>query len=173
MTTSEFNQQLSDFNRNLFANAMRLSGNKHNAQDLMQETIMRAFANHHKFVVGTNFKGWIYTIMQNCFINDYRKRRSRGRIVYLMEDNMKGVMEQPVRNLGNTIVMMNELRHLIDELSEANRIPFELHFDGFGYQEIAEQLDVPLGTVKSRIFFARKKLKSMIQGRYGEHVQYA
>ena len=86
---------------------------------------------------------------------------------------MKGVMEQPVKNLGNTIVMLKELRHLIDELSETNRIPFELHFDGFGYQEIAEQLDVPLGTVKSRIFFARKKLKTMIQGHYGEYMQYA
>lgn len=173
MTTTEFNKQLSDFNRSLFANAMRLSGNKHNAQDLMQETTMRAFASCHKFMEGTNFKAWMYTIMQNCFINEYRKRRNWSKVVFAMDDNIKGVLGQPVGNLGNTVVMMKELRHLMDELSEANRIPFELHFDGFGYQEIAEQLDVPLGTVKSRIFFARKKLKSMIQGHYGEHVQYA
>ncbi len=172
MTNTEFNTQLSSLNCALFDNAMRLAQNKHNAKDLMQETTMRAFASCHKFEEGTNFKAWMYTIMQNCFINDYRKRRSRGKVVYLMEDNMKGVLDQPVRNLGNTIVMMKELRNILDGLCEANRIPFELYIDGFGYKEIAEKLDVPLGTVKSRIFFARQKLKSMIEGHYGELAQF-
>jgi RNA polymerase sigma-70 factor, ECF subfamily len=115
----------------------------------------------------------VYTIMQNCFINEYRKRRTRSKIVHLMEDNMKGVMEQPVRNMGSTVIMMKELRNIMDDLCDTNRIPFELFFDGFGYQEIAEQLDVPLGTVKSRIFLARKKLKFLVQMHYGDQVQYA
>ncbi|MCU0346988.1 MAG: sigma-70 family RNA polymerase sigma factor [Saprospiraceae bacterium] len=173
MTTTEFNTQLSSLSSALFANAMRLSCNKHNAQDLMQETTMRAFASCHKFTEGTNFKAWMYTIMQNCFINEYRKRRSRRSVVFMMEDNMQVVLQQPIKNMGHSTVMMKELRGILDELTEANRIPFELHFDGFGYQEIAEQLDVPLGTVKSRIFFARKKLKSMIQCQYGDQAQYA
>lgn len=173
MTTDEFNNQLSEFYRGLYVNAMRLARNKHNAQDLMQETIMRAFASHHKFIMGTNFKAWIHTIMQNCFVNDYRKRKNRGRFKTLMENNFSGVAEQPVSNLGNTIVMMKELRTILDSICEANRVPFELHFNGFGYQEIADQLNIPLGTVKSRIFLARKKLKHIIHGHYGEHAQYA
>jgi len=134
---------------------------------------MRAFASCHKFTEGTNFKAWMYTIMYNCFVNDYRKRRNWNKIVHLMEDNMAGVVDQPVNNMGGTVIMMKELRNILDNLCETNRIPFELHFNGFGYHEIAEQLNVPLGTVKSRIFFARKKLKSMIEGHYGEHAQYA
>ena len=173
MTTSEFNKQLADLNSSLFSNAMRLTGNRHNAEDLMQETIIRAFANCHKFMEGSNFKAWMYTIMRNCFINEYRKQRERSKVVHLMDENMKGLSVQPVKNLGNTVVMMKELRNIMDELSEANRVPFELFFDGFGYQEISEQLDVPLGTVKSRIFFARKKLKLMIQRHYGDQAQYA
>ncbi len=173
MTTTEFNLQLSSLNHCLFANALRLAQNKHNAQDLMQETTMRAFACRHNFTEGTNFKAWVYAIMFNCFVNDYRKLVTRRKFVCLMEDNIEGVMEQPVKNLGNSVVMMKELRNILNGLCEIYRIPFELHFNGFGYQEIAEQLDIPLGTVKSRIFFARKKLKSMIAGHYGQHVHFA
>lgn len=173
MTTLEFNNQLASHNGLFLGNAMRLTGNKHNASDLMQETTMRAFASCHKFTEGTNFKAWVYTIMQNCFINDYRKRRTRSHVVQLMEDNMKVVMVQPVSNLGPTVVMMKELRSLLDDLCETNRIPFELFIDGFGYLEIAEQLDVPIGTIKSRIFFARKKLKHALTGHYGAQIRYA
>jgi RNA polymerase sigma-70 factor, ECF subfamily len=172
MTTEEFNKQLLALNGSIFSVAFRFTRNKHNAKDLVQETILRALANCHKFTEGTNFKGWLYTIMQNCYINEYRKQRSRGKVVYWMEENMKGVLEQPVRNLGSTVIMMKELRSILNTLSEATRIPFEMHFDGFGYQEIAEKLDVPLGTVKSRIFFARQKLKLVIQVQYGEHAQF-
>ena len=173
MTTTEFNNQLAGLNGMLFNNALRLAGNKHNAKDLMQETVMRAFASRHKFTEGTNFKAWVYTIMRNCFINEYRKWRHRREVVHLMEDNMKDVLGQSVKNLGNTVVMMKELRDILDELGDTNRIPFELFFDGFGYMEIAEQLDIPIGTVKSRIFLARKKLKLEIQRHYGDHAQYA
>lgn len=173
MTTTEFNKQLAALNSRLFLNALRLSGNKENAKDLMQETVMRAFSRRDKFKEGTNFKAWTFTIMKNCFINDFRKRRNWRKVVFSIDDNMQIVMDQPVGNLTDAVVMMKELRNILDELSEANRIPFELHFDGFGYLEIAEQLDIPLGTVKSRIFFARKKLRSMIQGHYGDQVQYA
>jgi RNA polymerase sigma-70 factor (ECF subfamily) len=173
MTNEEFNIQLSAQNGSLYSIAFRLTGNRHNAKDLVQETIMRAFVNCHKFTEGTNFKGWLYTIMQNCYINEYRKQRTRSKVVFWMKENVSGVMEQSVKNLGSTVIMMKELRSILNTLSEATRIPFEMHFDGFGYQEIAEQLDVPLGTVKSRIFLARKKLKAVIQVHYGEHVQCA
>ncbi|MBK9016383.1 MAG: sigma-70 family RNA polymerase sigma factor [Saprospiraceae bacterium] len=173
MTTTEFNKQLTVLNGLFFGNAMRLTGNRHNAKDLMQETIMRAFASCHKFTEGTNFKAWVNTIMQNCFINEYRKHRNRSHVMQFMEDNMTVVLNQSVRNQGPAVIMMKELRNILDDLSDLNRVPFELFVDGFGYQEIAEQLDVPLGTVKSRIFFARKKLRDVISGHYGEQIRYA
>jgi RNA polymerase sigma-70 factor (ECF subfamily) len=90
-----------------------------------------------------------------------------------LEDNPEFAVKQAVRNDAGTIIMMKELRIMLDNMSDANRIPFELHFNGFGYLEIAEQLDIPLGTVKSRIFFARKKLQSIVQGHYGFQAQFA
>lgn len=171
MTTLEFNAQLAGVKGILTGNAMRLSRDKHNAQDLMQETVMRAFASRHRFTEGSNFKAWMYTIMQNCYINEYRKWQTRNKIVYLMEDNMRVALGQSVSNMCNTVVMMKELRVIMDDLCEINRVPFEMFFEGYGYLEIAEQLDIPVGTVKSRIFFARKKLKAVLQSHYGDHVQ--
>lgn len=173
MTTTEFDKELANINGAIWGNAMRLTGNRHNAKDLMQETIMRAYASCYKFTEGTNFRAWVNTIMKNCFINEYRKLNNRSRVVHLMEDNMKIVMVQPVSNLGPTVVMMKELRALLDNVCETNRIPFEMYVDGFSYLEIAEQLDVPIGTVKSRIFFARKKLKQAVIGHYGAQICYA
>ncbi len=170
MTTAAFNEQLDSLNKQLFGNALRLTVNRTNAQDLMQETVMRAFANRSRFTEGTNFKAWVYTIMQHCFINEYRKRRTRSHVVHLIEDNMKVVMLAPSQNAGPSIVMMKELRSMVDDLCETNRIPFEMFVDGFCYLEIAAQLNVPIGTVKSRIFMARKRLKHVITGNYGAHV---
>ena len=173
MTTIEFNKQVADLHGLFWGFAMRLTADKHNAKDLMQETMMRAFASRGNFTEGTNFKAWVNTIMQNCFINDYRKRRTRNKVMHLLEDNMMVVINQPIRNQGPAIIMMKELSSIMEDLCDSNRIPFEMFTDGYDYREIAEQLDIPMGTVKSRIFFARKKLRSMIQGHYGEHSRYA
>ncbi len=173
MTTKEFNKEFANLNSFFLGNAMRLTRNSANAKDLMQETIMRAFANRANFTEGTNFKAWVYTIMQHCFINDYRKRATRSHLVHLLEDNMKVVMRAPSQNSGPSIVMMKELRSMVDSLCETNRIPFEMYVDGFCYLEIAEQLSVPIGTVKSRIFMARKRLKHVIASNYGAKICYA
>jgi RNA polymerase sigma-70 factor (ECF subfamily) len=128
---------------------------------------MRAFASRERFQEGTNFKAWVTTIMRNCFINEYRKRRTRNQVEQPLEDNAEFAVRQAVHNDAGTIIMMKELRTMLDSMDEAHRVPFELFFNGFEYQEIAEELELPMGTVKSRIFFARKKMKDMIQGSYG------
>lgn len=173
MTTTAFNKELKNHYELFFGNAMRLTVNRTNAKDLMQETIMRAFASRGRFVEGTNFKAWVSTIMQHCFINEYRKRHTRSHVVHLLEDNMTVVMQAPTENAGPSIVMMKELRSMVDDLCDTNRIPFEMFVDGFCYLEIAEQLSIPIGTVKSRIFMARKKLKHVITGNYGTQLCYA
>ena len=168
MTTLKFNHNLAQIQNLLFAFAMKLNySNREDANDLYQETVMRAFASKDRFQEGTNFKAWVTTIMRNCFINEYRKRRTRNQVEQPLEDNAEFAVRQAVRNDAGTIIMMKELRIMLDKMDDAHREPFEMFFNGFEYQEIAEKLDLPMGTVKSRIFFARKKMKDMIQGSYG------
>ncbi len=174
MTTLEFNRRCDRLEGLLFAFAMKLTTNREDAKDLFQETIMRAFANKHRFTMGTNFKAWITTIMRNCFINEYRKRRTRNKVEQPLEENTEFIVKKSVKNDGPSHIMMNELRTMLDNLGDAHRVPFEMFFNGFEYQEISEKLDLPMGTVKSRIFFARKKLKDMIWYQYGkEHFRRA
>lgn len=173
MTTTAFNEALDIYYHHFYCNAMRLTRNSNNAKDLLQETIMRAFANRDKFVEGSNFKAWLYTIMQHNFINEYRKRQTRSHVVHLLEDNMRVVLVHPCQNNGPSIVMMKELRSMVDDLCVTNRVPFDMFVDGYCYLEIADKLDIPVGTVKSRIFMARKELKHVITKSYGAHVRCA
>lgn len=167
MTTYEFNNRCNRLEGLLFAFAMKLTSNREDAKDLYQETIMRAFANKDRFTMGTNFKAWITTIMRNCFINEYRKRRTRNKVEQPLEENTEFTVKKAVGNAGPSIIMMKELGNMLNKLGDAHRVPFEMFFNGFEYQEIAEKLNLRMGTVKSRIFFARKKLKDMIQYQYG------
>ena len=167
MTTVEFNERYQPLEDLLFAFAMKLTRNKVNAQDLMQETLCRAYKNRDRFAMGTNFKAWITTIMRNNFINDYRKQRTRNRVEAPIEDFSYFVENKSVSGNAHSIIMMKELNGMLDKLSANFREPFVLFYDGWHYDEIAQTMGIPIGTVKSRIFFARKKLKAMIQEQYG------
>jgi len=170
MTTVEFNAKYQPLEDLLFAFAMKLTRNTVNAQDLMQETLCRAFKNKDRFKMGTNFKAWITTIMRNNFINDYRKMKTRNRVEAPIEDFSYFVENKSVAGNANSIIMMKELTNMVDSLSPDFKKPFTMYNDGFHYDEIAETMNIPIGTVKSRIFFARKKLKSMVKAQYGEHI---
>jgi len=170
MTNTSFDRELGVHYNLFFSNAIRLTSNQTNAKDLMQETVMRAFSNRLKFTEGTNFKAWVYTIMQHCFINDYRKRVTRRHVVYQLEDNVNLVIKQPCQNAGPSNVVMQELRGMVGNLCDTNRIPFNMFVNGYCYLEIADKLDIPVGTVKSRIFMARKTLKHVITKSYGIEV---
>ncbi|MEZ4953054.1 MAG: RNA polymerase sigma factor [Saprospiraceae bacterium] len=167
MTTLNFNHNVSKIENLLFAFAMKLSKNREDAKDLFQDTLMRAFACKERFQEGTNFKAWVTTIMRNCFINEYRKRRTRNKVEQPLEENTEFAIKKAVRNEGGSIIMMKELRNMLDCMGDSHRVPFEMFFEGYEYQEIAEHLDLPMGTVKSRIFFARKKMQAMIGNHYG------
>lgn len=167
MTTKEFNQKYQPLESLLFAFAMKLTRNSTNAQDLMQETLCRAFKNKDRFLMGTNFKAWITTIMRNNFINDYRKNKTRNRVEAPIEDFSYFVENKSVEGNANSIIMMKELTKMVESLSEGFKEPFNMFNEGFHYDEIAETMGIPIGTVKSRIFFARKKLRNMVANRYG------
>ncbi len=169
MSTTEFTQSLYNLKSSLNAFAYNLTKNQDDAQDLMQETTYRALHNKEKFRPGTNFKAWMFTIMKNIFINNYRKKVKANTIIdstdnlFYLNSNKNSVSNQADGN-----IVMKELQDIIDSLDDAIRIPFLMHFEGYKYQEIAEKFQLPLGTVKSRIFFARKALKELIAKNYGD-----
>lgn len=168
MSILEFNTQFNKLTSLLHSFAYNLTKNSEDAADLYQETAYRALSNKDKFRPGTNFKAWSFTIMKNIFINNYRKKSKRNTIID-STDNMYFINSAvTIENDAETNILMKELNKMISSLDDSLKIPFLKHFEGYKYQEIADDLDLPLGTVKSRIFFARRALKSMIESQYGD-----
>lgn len=167
MTTTEFNTKYKPLEDLLYSFAMKLTRSKVRTQDLMQETLFRAFKNKDRFKEGTNFKAWITTIMRNNFINDYRKRKIRNKLEAPIEDYGYFVENKSIESDINSIIMMKELNKLVDSLPKNFQEPFIMFNEGYHYDEIATIMNIPIGTVKSRIYFARKKLKAMIFQQYG------
>jgi RNA polymerase sigma-70 factor, ECF subfamily len=168
MNTLEFRTKLDGLTTILHSFAYNLTKNTEDAKDLYQETSFRALSNRDKFQPGTNFKAWIFTIMKNIFINNYRKK-IKSNVILDTTDNQYYLNSgsHAIGNAAETDIMMKELGVMIENLDDSIRIPFMMHFEGFKYQEIADDLELPLGTVKSRIFFARKELKDQILSNYG------
>ncbi|MEY3420090.1 MAG: hypothetical protein RIR48_370 [Bacteroidota bacterium] len=169
MSTIEFHNNLNILTDSLNAFAYSLTKNNEDARDLFQETAFRAIHNKEKFRPETNFKAWTFTIMKNIFINNYRKKVKSNTILDHTENTyFIDSGSEKVTNDGSRNMLMKELNKMIDSLDETIRIPFIMHHEGYKYNEIAEQFDLPLGTVKSRIFFARRALKDMIKKSYGD-----
>ena len=167
MSAIEFNTSFDKLSPILNAFAYNLTQNVEDARDLFQETAFRAMSNRDKFRPGTNHKAWLFTIMKNIFINNYRKK-VKNRVISDSTDNMFYINsgKQTISNRGEGEVLIKELKDMIAKLDDVIRVPFMMHYEGFKYQEIADKLELPLGTVKSRIFFARKELKGLISNRY-------
>jgi len=159
MTTTEFQSKYQPLSHMLNAFAYKLTQDKERAKDLYQETTFRALAYKDKFRIGTNFKAWTFTIMKNLFINDYRKMVKANVIMDSTDNNYYiNSGKNVIANEGDSNIMMEELQAIMDDLDEGLRVPFMMHYEGFKYQEIADKFSLPIGTVKSKIFFARKEL---------------
>ncbi len=165
MSTIEFQNKVNEFSQILQTFAFNLTKNMDDAKDLLQETSYRALKNMDKFSPGTNLKAWLFTIMKNIFINNYRKK-VKSNTIYDSTDNHYYINHAAVGNDADSNIMMKELTRMISSLDESLKVPFMMHYEGFKYQEIADELALPLGTVKSRIFFARKELKELLHARY-------
>lgn len=163
MSSYDFNQLLIHNVDYLRPFAFTLTRDNESAKDLMQETLYRALANREKYNVGTNIKAWMYTIMRNIFINDYRKR-TRQQLIFdkTPNDYLLDYNQRTVSNSAEVNLAVKDIAVAMDKLPDIFRIPFQMYFDGYKYNEIAEHLKEPLGTVKSRIHFARKLLKEQI-----------
>lgn len=167
MSTMEFNTKLDSLSSMLHAFAYNLTKNVEDAKDLFQETAYRAIVNKDKFRPGTNFKAWLFTIMKNIFINNYRKKVKANTLIDSTDNNYYiNSGKNAVKNAASSNIMMNELHTIIESIDDSIKVPFLMYYEGFKYQEIADELELPLGTVKSRIFFARKELKELIRDYY-------
>lgn len=164
MGNTDFTTSVVGLTGNLRPFAINLTKNIEEANDLVQETVYRALTNEDKFRAGTNLKAWMFTIMKNIFINGYRRKVKRNTIIDTTDNlyYLSGSSNVLAKNKSESRFMMDDITKAIEELNDDYRIPFMMHFKGFKYQEIADDLKLPLGTVKSRIFFARKDLKKKL-----------
>lgn len=159
-------QKLIGLYGNLLNFALTLTPNRQDANDLAQETTLRALSNLDKYYDNANFKGWVFTIMHNLFVNNYRHMvRS-----HVLIDQTKSLYILDVPH-GSGIdcpegaYSVREMNNLINSFDENYRVPFKMHLSGYKYEEIASQLRLPLGTVKNRIFYIRKRLQEILTDR--------
>lgn len=160
MANVKFQSNLMNLQANLLNFAYMLTSNRDDAYDLLQDTTLKALDNEEKYSEGTNFKGWVFTIMRNIFINNYRRSVRTATIVdttdnlYHLNLSQDSGIDSPEESYT-----ANEITDAINEFSDEYRIPFSMHVAGYKYNEIADHMGLPLGTVKSRIFMARKRLQ--------------
>jgi RNA polymerase sigma factor (sigma-70 family) len=164
MTTFEFNTSLVGMKSNLQRFAMSLTSDRDTALDLVQDTYLKAITYKDKFVDYTNLKAWVFTIMKNTFINNYRRNIKENTIIdgtqdlyYINQPYDKGFIS-PESSYSE-----GEIEKAIKSLADEFRIPFQMHLDGYKYKEIADELGLKIGTVKSRIFFTRQKLMAILK----------
>ena len=160
MTALEFSHSIDQLSSSLKPFALKLTKDMENANDLLQETLLKAFVNREKFTQGTNLKAWLYTIMKNTFITNYQRMVRRATFIDTT-DNLHYInsSNNAQHNLAYSSFALEDMHEAIDALDDAYKTPFMMHFRGFKYYEIADRLQIPIGTVKNRIHIARKELK--------------
>ncbi|MNY15158.1 ECF RNA polymerase sigma factor SigR [compost metagenome] len=148
----------------LEAFALKFTNNVDDANDLVQDTIIKAIRYHALYKDGTNFRGWLYTIMRNTFINDYRRSVKRRGIIETSEDlSSFQLSRSAASNLGENKFVMQDINKAMAKLQPEYSAPFLRYFEGYKYHEIADELQIPIGTVKTRIHMARQVLKSQLK----------
>ncbi len=155
----EFYDELLTYQNPLKYFALKLTADNEDAEDLLQETFLKALKYKDKFQEKTNLKAWLYTIMKNTFINNYRRKVKRKTIMDNTDDDyFVNSTKQSSPISPESEYNYKEITKTVNALNDECRIPFQMHNEGYKYKEIADELEMPIGTVKSRIFLARKKL---------------
>ncbi|MDE5799796.1 MAG: RNA polymerase sigma factor [Paramuribaculum sp.] len=160
MDSANFQTRLMSLQANMLNFAVMLTSNRDDAYDLLQDTTLKVLANKEKYVENTNFKGWVFTIMRNIFINNYRRVVRSATVIDQTEDYYHlNVSQDSALESPEDTYAASEITAAINEFPEKYRVPFSMHVAGYKYNEIAEEMGLPLGTIKSRIFFARQELQ--------------
>ncbi|MDE5877264.1 MAG: RNA polymerase sigma factor [Muribaculaceae bacterium] len=159
-----FKKRLLGLQSNLMNFAYQLTTSREAAADLVQDTTLKVLDNEEKYVDNVNFKGWVFTIMRNIFINNYRRQVRSATVVDSTEDLYHlNISQESGLSTPDGSFAAKEISSAINAFSDEYRIPFNMYIAGYKYSEIADKMGLPLGTVKSRIFFARKRLQGMLQ----------
>lgn len=164
MAKQDFHKELTSLQENLQYFAQSLTQDEDDAKDLVQETFLKALTYRDKFEQDTNLKAWTYTIMKNTFINNYRRNAKVNMVMdntsdlYYLNSSKSSDDSNP-----DSVLSHKDISKVVDNLEDEHRLPFQMHHTGFKYKEIAEKLDLSIGTVKSRIFFSRKKLMESLK----------
>lgn len=164
MSKSDFGSLILSHESFLHQLAMKLTKSQDDSYDLIQETYFKALKNKEKFQEGTNIKGWLYTIMKNTFINAYRKKKNQNTFID-ETDNKYFINMGEVDKVATTdsVVDSEYMMKQINSVEKTYVETFMMYYNGYKYEEIAEILDIPLGTVKSRIFLARRKMMDKLK----------
>lgn len=159
-----FQQQLLGLQAHLYNFAYLLTSNREDANDLLQDTTLKALDNEDKYRDNTNFKGWVFTIMRNIFINNYRRAVKNCVTLDNSEDSyqLNSADEHTYPSPENSYTVV-EVHRAINSFPPGYRVPFSMAIAGYRYSEIAKKMQLPVGTIKSRIFYARHKLRDILQ----------
>jgi len=161
MTATEFNYMLTTKQEDLKKFAMTLTGNVPDADDLVQETCLKALSKKDYFLNSPkNLVGWLFTIMKNLFINQYRRAAYTRKVNYDKNPSMSTNFTKTSESSPESDYTMKEIQEKLNNLDDKHQKPLKMFLSGYKYQEIAEDLNINMGTVKSRIFFSRQLLKN-------------
>ena len=164
MNGIQFQQKLLSLQENMMNFALMLTANRDDAQDLLQDTTLKVLDNQDKFVDNVNFKGWVLTVMRNISINNYHKIVRVQTVVDSSADLYNlDIVNDSGFDSPDKAYQIKEITKAINGLNDDLKVPFSMFLSGYKYNEIAEKLNVPLGTVKSRIFFARQELQKRLK----------
>ncbi|MBP1641694.1 MAG: polymerase, sigma-24 subunit, subfamily [Acidobacteria bacterium] len=175
----EFERQALPFLDSLYNTAYRLARNAEDAEDLVQETYLKAYRSFDQFAPGTNLKAWLFKILKNTFINEYRRRQNvppEGDFAAIEEgfesqvrDDAAGQIKNP-EEVALETALDQDVQRGLDELPPDYRMAVVLaDLEGFSYKEIADILDIPVGTVMSRLYRGRKLLEAALLGYARSH----
>lgn len=159
-----FKQKLLSLQGNLLNFACQLTSDREAAADLVQDTTLKVLSNEDKYVDNVNFKGWVFTIMRNIFINNYRRQVRSATIIDSTEDLYHlNLSQESGLSTPEGAFAAQEISVAINSFSNEYKVPFSMYVAGYKYSEIAQKMGLPLGTVKSRIFFARRRLQQLLK----------
>ena len=171
---ANFERDAMQYTRQLYSAAMRMTRNPSDAEDLVQETFLKAYRAYHTFEEGTNLKAWLYRILTNTYINKYRKDSRRPSEVdlgsvedlYLYRNIGSEESAEAARTTEDRVpegLVESDIKKAVEDLPENFRLPVLLaDLEGFSYKEIAEILDIPIGTVMSRLHRGRKAMQKSL-----------